>query len=133
MHKRLALVIIVAILILVVAVVLFTLYYDRPTTDSNTNTPVTYTVVTDNELVILHLNANVLASKVGVRLQLTSHSQTEDGVDTAVTVQDSAGTELGEIRFSRIDETQTVGNYRFRLVSATKSAVQVLALATVSE
>ena len=133
MSKRLLIIILVAIAILVTVVALYANYLNRTANTGNHNTAVTYTTVTDNELVILHLNANVAASKIGVQLELTQHTKQDDGVDTAVTVRDSAGTELGTLRFSAVDETQTIGSYRFRLVSATNSAVQVLVLATVAE
>lgn len=130
MNKRLAIIVSISVLIFLAVIWLFTQYFQSPETDLNTNAPITYTTVTDNELLIIHLNATVTAAKLGLQLQLNSHTQTDTGVDTTITVRDAAGTELGELRFSNVAETQTIGSYRFRLVSATKSAVQVLALAT---
>lgn len=133
MSKRLPLIILAAIIIVVVAVISVVQYLNTPNTKTNTNVPVSYTTVTDNELVILHLNAKVDASKVGVQLELTSYTQAEGSVDANITVRDNAGAELGTIRFANVDETQTLQSYRFRLISATKSAVQVLALATIAD
>ncbi len=133
MKKQSAL-LIISVIILVLVVGLFTYYYRQSTPLNTTTNTVTYETVTDNELLILHLNNPTEAQKAQLTLTLTSHSKVEDIVNSSVAVQTIDGQQLGTAQFEQVGDTQTISQYKLRLVSATHSAVQILVLSpTASE
>lgn len=99
---------------------------------SSTNTAVVAAGLTEQEsidgvLVIIH-QAPVTIDRFGVELALASHRKINAAaVDTTITLTAADGsTAYDPIHFSGIGEVVTVPPYRFRLVNATESTVQVL-------